>query len=104
MLNFQRHSLAVKDTMISKKEYKELKAYWDYQRKVEYNREVMRDEMNSAEESYHIELLDKEELFDYLWNEIDPEDYVDPPKFWIPINEKYQIEGESERKNIKRRK
>ncbi len=90
--------------MISKKEYKELKAYWDYQRKVEYNREVMRDEMNSAEESYHIELLDKEELFDYLWNEIDPEDYVNPPKFWIPINEKYQIEGESERKNIKRRK
>ena len=90
--------------MISKKEYKERKAYWDYQRKVEYNREVMRDEMNSAEESYHIELLDKEELFDYLWNEIDPEDYVDPPKFWIPINEKYQIEGESERKNIKRRK
>ena len=90
--------------MISKKEYKELKAYWDYQRKVEYNREVMRDEMNSAEESYHIELLDKEEHFDYLWNEIDPEDYVNPPKFWIPINEKYQIEGESERKNIKRRK
>ena len=90
--------------MISKKEYKELKAYWDYQRKVEYNREVMRDEMNSAEESYNIELLDKEELFDYLWNEIDPEDYVNPPKFWIPINEKYQIEGESERKNIKRRK
>ena len=90
--------------MISKKEYKELKAYWDYQRKVEYNREVMRDEMNSAEESYHIELLDKEEHMDYLWNEIDPEDYVNPPKFWIPINEKYQIEGESERKNIKRRK
>jgi hypothetical protein len=24
---------------ISEKEYKELKEYWDYQRKVEYNRE-----------------------------------------------------------------
>ncbi len=90
--------------MISKKEYKELKAYWDYQRKVEYNREIMRDEINSAEESYHIELIDKDELFDYMWIQVDPEDYVDPPKFWIPINEKYQIEGESERKNIKRRK
>ena len=61
--------------MISKKEYKELKAYWDYQRKIEFNREVMRDEIESAEESYHIELLDKEELFDYMWAEIDPEDY-----------------------------
>jgi hypothetical protein len=90
--------------MISKKEYKELKAYWDYQRKVEYNREIMRDEINSAEESYHIELIDKDELFDYMWIQVDPEDYVDPPKFWIPIDEKYQIEGESERKNIKRRK
>ena len=84
--------------MISKKEYKELKAYWDYQRKVEYNREIMRDEINSAEESYHIELIDKDELFDYMWIQVDPEDYVDPPKFWIPIDEKYQIEGESERK------
>ena len=90
--------------MISKKEYKELKAYWDYQRKVEYNREVMWDDINSAEDNYNIELLDKDELFDYMWSEIDTDDYVDPPKFWIPINEKYQIEGELERKSSKRRK
>ena len=59
---------------------------------------------DSKADKWFKSLLDKEELFDYMWAEIDPEDYVDPPKFWIPINEKYQIEGESERKNIKRRK
>tara|TARA_A100001011_G_C14320317_1_gene850265 strand:+ start:6382 stop:6654 length:273 start_codon:yes stop_codon:yes gene_type:complete len=90
--------------MISKKEYKELKAYWDFQRKIEYNKEMLRKEIDRSEESYNIELLEKDELFDYMWDEMDQEDYQDPPKSWIPINEKYQIEGESERKNIKRRK
>ena len=90
--------------MISKKEYKELKAYWDFQRKIEYNKEMMKKEIDSSEESYNIEILEKDELFDYMWSEMDQEDYQDPPKFWIPLNEKYQIEGESERKNIKRRK
>ena len=92
------------EKMILKTEYKKLKAYWDYQRKVEYNREIIWDDINSAEDTYHIELLDKDELFDYMWGEIEPDDYVDPPKAWIPINEKYQIEGELERKNSKRRK
>ena len=29
--------------MITKKDYKEFKPYWDYQRKVQYNRELLED-------------------------------------------------------------
>lgn len=81
-----------------------MKAYWDYQRKIEYNREILRDDLSTAQDRYSIEICDMEEMFDDMWSLIDSEDYVKPPKFWIPKDEKYQIEGESEQKNIRRRK
>lgn len=76
--------------MISKDLYHELKAYYDYQRLVEYNREKvwvdateLADEGNSADE-----------IFEIMWNTIDSEVFETPPKWWVPKNIDYRIEGE----------
>lgn len=78
--------------MITKEDYIKFKPYWDYQRKVEYNREQLEDKLYSVED-YFVE--SQQEMFDHLWNSIDTEDYEDPPRAWIPKNSKYQVEGEA---------
>ena len=94
--------------MISLKSYLDLQPYWDYQRKIEYNKEqlfnyvekVVEDSVEFNEEivtdprdEIH---LDRDELFVQLWNQIDTAEMMDPPKGWIPINPQYQIEGETQ--------
>jgi len=78
--------------MITKKDYIEFKPYWDYQRKVEYNREQLEDKLYSVED-YFVE--SQPEMFEQLWNLIDPEEYETPPRAWIPKNTQYQVEGET---------
>ena len=34
------------------------------------------------------------DLSENLWDKIDPSEYGDPPKSWVPKDEKWQIEGE----------
>ena len=73
--------------MISKKEYKKNKPYWDYQRKIEFNREDAMEHAKTFDE-------DVMEVFEHIWNNLSPDNYDDPPKGWTPQNKKYQIEGE----------
>ena len=84
--------------MITKKDYEELKDYWDFQRKVEYNKEVVFDMADSFEGRVYndfgpVNLNDMKEL---LWMRVKPEDYENPRKGWVPINEKYRFEWEGE--------
>ncbi|OUU18418.1 MAG: hypothetical protein CBC05_02500 [Crocinitomicaceae bacterium TMED45] len=73
--------------MISKKEYRKNKPYWDYQRKVEFNREDAMDHAKTFDEDVDL-------VFQHIWDNVDPVDYDDPPVNWVPRNKKYQIEGE----------
>lgn len=94
--------------MISYKDYTELKPYWDYQRKIEYNKEQLRNKIQYVMEDledYNNELvtderdyihIDHDELFVHFWNMIDFDDMEDPPRAWIPKNKVYQVEGELE--------
>ena len=82
--------------MITKKDYKDLKEYWDYQRKVEYNKEVVHNMADSFEGRVYndfgpVNLNDMKEL---LWTRVKPEDYENPRKGWVPLNEKYRFEWE----------
>ena len=69
-----------------------MKEYWDYQRKVEYNREQLLDQLQNVHDDLDSDTIER--MFDDIWNYQDPEDYDDPPREWIPKNKQFQIEGE----------
>ena len=72
---------------IPKQKYKELKPMYDFQRKVEYNKEKLRKAVNFM-------LDDPEALFQDIWGKMKEEEMVDVPKGWVPQNDKLKIEGE----------
>jgi len=72
---------------VSKEEYKKLKEYFDFQRKVEYNKEKLRKAVS-------VMLEQPEILFDDIWGKMKEEEMVDVPKGWVPQNDKLKIEGE----------
>ena len=72
---------------VSKEEYKKLKEYFDFQRKVEYNKERLR-------KAVEVMLDEPEILFNDIWGKMKEEEMVDVPKGWVPQNDKLKIEGE----------
>ena len=72
---------------VSKEEYKKLKEYFDFQRKVEYNKEKLR-------KAVEVMLDEPEILFNDIWGKMKEEEIVDVPKGWVPQNDKLKIEGE----------
>jgi len=82
---------------ISQTDYTELKEYWDYQRKVEYNREKMNDLAEKFDNRIYNDFgpVSIEEFKERLWLKIDPIEYEDPPLNWVPKNEKYRLWNET---------
>jgi len=81
---------------ITKESYKDLKEYWDYQRKVQYNKEVV---MNMAEEFdgrvyNEYGMVDLKEMKDLLWTRVKPEDYEEPRQGWVPEDPNLRFEHE----------
>ena len=74
--------------MISKNEYNKLKAYYDIQRKKEYNREQLKYACS------HVAGVDEDSFFNTMWAQFEEKDYQDPPSHWIPKDKKWRIEGE----------
>ena len=72
---------------VSKAEYTKLKEYFDFQRKVEYNKEKLR-------KAVEVMLDEPEILFNDIWGKMKEEEMVDVPKGWVPQNDKLKIEGE----------
>ena len=72
---------------IPKQKYKELKPMYDFQRKVEYNKEKLR-------KAVEVMLDEPEILFNDIWGKMKEEEMVDVPKGWVPQNDKLKIEGE----------
>ena len=72
---------------IPKNKYIELKAMYDFQRKVEYNKEKLR-------KAVEVMLDEPEILFNDIWGKMKEEEMVDVPKGWVPQNDKLKIEGE----------
>ena len=72
---------------IPKQKYKELKEMYDFQRKVQYNKEKLRKAVDF--------MLDEPEiLFNDIWSRMKEEELVEIPKGWIPKDDKLKIEGE----------
>ena len=72
---------------IPKQKYKELKAYYDFQRKISYNKEKLRG-------AVEVMLEQPDLLFDDIWSKMKEEEMQEVPKDWVPKDDKLKIEGE----------
>ena len=81
---------------ISKTSYKDLKEYWDYQRLLEYNRELLEKRLERVQYSINSQYgsIDTNEMFDRIWTKMTNNDYEKPIKGWIPKDEKYRFDWE----------
>jgi len=84
---------------ITKESYKDLKEYWDYQRKVQYNKEVVHNMADQFEGRVYNEFgqVDLQQVKNILWDRVNPDDYEEPRKGWIPEepNLRFEDEGSS---------
>ena len=83
--------------MITKQSYKDLKEYWDYQRLIEYNKELLRKRLVESKVKIFSQVgmdVAPENMFDEIWNRMTPEDFEKPTKDWIPQDDKYRFEWE----------
>ena len=75
---------------ISKEEYNELKPYWDFQRKKEYNRELLRGAIEEIETRTGLSL---QSSFDEMWSMVKEGEYQDAPNNWVPKDDTWRING-----------
>ena len=82
--------------MITKKSYEDLKEYWDYQRKIAYNKEMVFMMANSFEGRVYNDfgMVNLDDMKDLLWTRVKPEDYEEPRKGWVPEDPKLRFEWE----------
>ena len=72
---------------IPKQKYKELKPMYDFQRKVQYNKEKLR-------KAVEVMLEEPDILFNDIWSRMKEEEMTEIPKGWVPQDDKLKIEGE----------
>ena len=72
---------------IPKEQYQHLKAYFDFQRKKEYIKEVLRKAVEQI-------ALSPDALFNVIWDILRDDDLLDVPTDWVPKNDDLKIEGE----------
>ena len=82
--------------MITKKDYEDLKEYWDYQRKVQYNKEIVHNMAEQFENRVYNDfgVVDLKEMKDLLWTRVKSEDYEEPRKGWVPEEPSLRFEWE----------
>jgi len=83
---------------IPKAKYEELKEYYDYQRKIAYNKEVIYHMADRFQNRVYNDFgaVSIEKLKEILWTRVQPEDYEEPRKGYVPEDPKLRIEGEGE--------
>ena len=73
---------------ITKKSYNELKEYWDYQRKVEYNKEMVNFMADKFKGRVYNDfgMVHIDEMKELLWLRVDPKDYEEPNNEFEELN------------------
>jgi hypothetical protein len=81
---------------ITKQSYKDLKEYWDYQRKVQYNKEVVYRMADRFEGRVYNDfgMVDLNEMKNLLWTRVKSDDYEEPRKGWVPEEPSLRFEWE----------
>ena len=83
---------------ITKESYQDLKEYWDFQRKIQFNKEKIKAFAEQFENRVYNEFgqVNLEELYELLWTRCKETDYDDPHPAWIPQDEKLRFWWEGE--------
>ena len=81
---------------ITKKSYEELKEYWDYQRKVQYNKEVVHKMADHFQGRVYNDfgMVNLDDMKELLWTKVKSTDYEEPKKGWVPEDPKLRFEWE----------
>jgi len=81
---------------IQQKEYVSQQEYWDYQRKVQYNKEQIYTIANKFQGRTYNDFgpVHIDEVKRMLWDKLTPEEYEDPPQDWVPEDPKYRLWNE----------
>jgi hypothetical protein len=90
---------------ITKIDYEDKKEYWDYQRLLEYNRELLQKRLNRVDGKIFGPLgrVDADEFFDSIWATVSNDDLEEAPEEWIPSDPKLRFEWEKAPKKIKKK-
>ena len=82
--------------MITKESYKDLKEYWDYQRKIAFNKEMVFMMADNFEGRVYNDfgMVSIDEMKDLLWTRVKPEDYEERKKDWVREDPKLRFEWE----------
>jgi len=83
---------------ITKESYE--KPYWDFQRKIQFNKEKIKAVAEQFEKRIHNEFgaMSSKDLYEMMWNRCTQEDYDEPHPNWIPEDEKLRLWWEGEPK------
>ena len=86
---------------ISKESYLDLKAYWDYQRLREYNKELLKFRLNKVKDHVFTQMgpIDPNTMFEDIWVNIKEEDLEQPKPGRVPQDEKLRFEWQGEPDN-----
>lgn len=81
---------------ILKEDYDKMPEYYDYQRKVEYNREKVYDlaEKFAGRVFNDFGMMSDKDMKETLWTRVPPEEYETPPKHWKPEDPNLKFEWE----------
>ena len=81
---------------IQQKEYVSQQEYWDYQRKVQYNKEQIFAMAKRFEGRTYNDFgpVHIDEVKQMLWDKLTPEEYEEPPQDWVPEDPKYRLWNE----------
>ena len=84
--------------MITKEDYKDLKEYYDYQRKIAYNKEIVLSMADKFEGRVYNDfgMVNIKDMKELLWTRGKPEDYEEPRKGWVPQDENLRFEWEGQ--------
>jgi len=84
--------------MITKEDYKDKKEYWDYQRKIAYNKECVFNMADNFQGRVYNDfgMVNIDEFKEHLWTRVPTEEYEEPRKGWVPEDPKLRFEWEGE--------
>ena len=84
--------------MITNKSYKDLKEYWDFQRKKEYNREMVFGMADQFEGRVYNDfgMVNLQDMKELLWHRVKAEDYEEPRKGWVPEDPNIGLSGKAQ--------
>ena len=91
----------IEEIMISDKEYKEFKEMYDWQRKVEFNKELLRQNIElffkfQGPNNFFMtdsgpEKISKDKMYEDMWDMMNENGYDDPPRDWVPLDQSLRI-------------